>query len=87
MLLLLVSVWRVVLIIKSSTLFLAPTRFKSIFAVLLFADTVMLILLFYAKLPIIQIMGGIHLSDSESLMLSVRMNLLLIGICSWPFGF
>jgi hypothetical protein len=86
-LLLLVSVWRVCLIIKIINVIFNTTTLKATFAVFLFADTVMLVLLFYAKLPIIQIMGGIHLSESESLLLGVRMNLLFLGICSWPIWF
>jgi len=53
--------------------------------VMLFAVSVALVLLQWSPVPIIEVMGGLRLSDAEWLQRALAANVLFLGICSWPF--
>ena len=79
----LVSVWRVILMMRIVSV-LFERRFRVvIFPVMLFADTVAIILLFLTPLPIISLMGGIRLTESEQLLQNTAFMIGFWGGMSW----
>lgn len=55
------------------------------FVVFLFADTVMLTLLYLTPLPVFSIMGGVRLSDSERVLREISFLAGVLGTITWPF--
>ena len=64
-LLALVSLWRVLLISRCASVLFGSSFLSAIFLVMLFADTLALVILFLTPLPVFNIMGGIPLTESE----------------------
>lgn len=80
LLLLLVSLWRVVLITRAVSVLANVSFGEALFPVLLFADAVALTLLFVVPLPVVSLMGGIRLTESESLISDVSCAVMSLGI-------
>lgn len=83
-LLLIVSVWRVLLITRASCVLLREHWGRVLFPVLLFADSVALFLTQYVDVPLIAIMGGVRLSESESLIAGATFEAQILGMLSFP---
>ena len=75
-----VSVWRVVLITRVLMVSYEVQRWKAIATVLCFGDAVMLVALRYAPAPVLMLMGGIRLTESESIIQGTQLLLMLIGM-------
>jgi hypothetical protein len=56
----------------------------ALFAVMLFADTVALAVLRLTPLPIVAIMGGVRLTESERLIQNLAFLIGVLGVLSWP---
>jgi hypothetical protein len=80
----LVALWRVVLMVRVVSVLYQTSFLSALFLVLLFADTVAVILLSNTELPIIAIMGGIRLSESESILHSTVWLMRVLTVLSWP---
>jgi hypothetical protein len=80
----LVALWRVVLMARVVSVLYRIGFFTAMFIVMLFGDTVAVILLSMTELPIVAIMGGIRLSESESALYSTVMLLRVLTVLSWP---
>lgn len=80
----LVALWRVMLMTRVVSVLYGIGFFTALFVVMLFADTVAVILLAMTDLPIVAIMGGIRLSESESALYSTVMLLRVLTVISWP---
>ena len=80
----LVSLWRVLLITRALSVVYQVNFFRALFPVMLFADTVALILLRLTPIPIVGIMGGIRLSESEALLAATAMLVGGLGVMTWP---
>lgn len=79
-----VSLWRVALIIRTISVLYGAT-IRSVFPlVMLFADTVAVTLMFQMPKPVIAVMGGIRLTESEMLIREATTSICLLGILSWP---
>ena len=79
----LVSVWRVILMMRIVSV-LFERRFRhAIFPVILFADTVAIVLLFFTPLPVISLMGGIRLTESDLLIRNTAYMIGFCGVLSW----
>jgi len=79
-----VAAWRVILMIRVvSVLFNVKFR-HALFPVMLFADTVALVLLFLTPLPVVSIMGGIRLTESEQLIQATVFRVGFTGVLTWP---
>lgn len=75
-----VSVWRVVLIIRSAVVVYKPTKSTPVsITVLLFGDAVMLAAVRLVPVPIFQLMGGVRLTESESVIWATTFFLQLAG--------
>jgi hypothetical protein len=84
-LLAIVAFWRVVLIIRvSSVLFGAPIG-QLIFPVLLFAHSVLVVLTIMVPTPIFAIMGGVRYSEADRVIAAVALLTMATTPLVWPF--
>jgi hypothetical protein len=83
-LLAIVSLWRVVLMTRAISILYGLNFFRALVPIMLFADTGALTLIRITPKPIVGIMGGIRLSESESVLHEVTCIVLFLGILSWP---
>ena len=75
-----VSLWRVLLITRIvSVVYKAEVGWRVLITVLAFGDAVMLAAVHFVPVPIFQLMGGIRLTESESVMLTTTCFLQLAG--------
>ncbi|MFO0947493.1 MAG: hypothetical protein U1D30_16475 [Planctomycetota bacterium] len=79
-----VALWRVLLMSRVVSIIYRQTQIAALFVVLLFGDSIALAVLWLTPLPIFNIMGGIHLSEAESTILSTSLMVMFIGAVSWP---
>jgi hypothetical protein len=78
-----VSIWRVALITRAaSIMFSAPIGF-TFTIVMWFAGTVLVLVALFAPKPIVSIMGGIHLNDTESLVQGVLFMTIFVSSITW----
>jgi hypothetical protein len=78
-----VSLWRVLLITRVVSV-VFHCRYAAAFpVVMLFADVVVLFLLYTTPLPIIDIMGGIRLTESEDLILGIAVWVGIAAVVSF----
>lgn len=83
-LLAIVSLWRVLLITRCSSILFGSSYRSAFILVMLFADSVALGILQFTPLPIFDIMGGIHLTESETVLLEAAITVGLLGGVTWP---
>jgi hypothetical protein len=81
----LVSAWRVALMIWVLRAYFGYPLVSAAFLVLLFADVVVLVLIPFVPFPLIEVMGGIHVSESERILRVVTRNAFGLDCCSLPF--
>ena len=80
-----VALWRVILIIRVITV-LFNARIETVFPiVMLFADSVLLFLLAYMPRPILDVMGGVRLTDSERTLAGLTLFVQVVGMLAFPF--
>ena len=79
-----VSLWRVMLISRVISIRNDSTFFAAVVRVLLFADTIVLIALYFTPLPVFNIMGGVRLSPRDQIILGTALNVGFGGIVLWP---
>ncbi|MDP6554465.1 MAG: hypothetical protein QGG71_07340 [Pirellulaceae bacterium] len=79
-----VSVWRVTLITRVISVLYRTHWFATFFVVMLFGDALMWIVLEMTPLPILSIMGGIRLTESERILLDTATMLRVLCILSAP---
>jgi hypothetical protein len=84
MLLAVVALWRVVLMVRVVAKLLDCGYWPSFFLVMLFADTVLLTVAAMLPVPVVQFMGGVRLTESESLIQGVTLSVHVLGGLSWP---
>ncbi len=78
-----VSLWRVVLMIRVLVVLFSYRHREAICVVMLFADTVALVLLQFVQVPLLDIMGGIRLSESDRLLKGIACTVLQFGGCTY----
>lgn len=78
-----VSLWRVILFTRIVSVMYATPFASALFPILLLADSLMIWLMSIIPLPLLQIMGGIQLTESELILNAVRLNLLFFGVVTW----
>ena len=78
-LLAIVALWRVALMIRCVQVIYGAKLLTALVPVLLFSDVLMLLAFWLVPSPIIAIMGGVRLSDSENTILQARMLLGFLG--------
>lgn len=75
-----VAAWRVLLITRIVTI-LYGTSWKSAFCVVMFfADSLAMAVLYFTDLPIFNIMGGVHITQSERVILNTAF---IVGFWGW----
>ncbi|WP_010588423.1 hypothetical protein [Schlesneria paludicola] len=79
----LVSIWRVLLITRVIAV-IFNARLETFFPVMLFADTVALFLTSLVPVPLMATMGGIRLTESESIISNRTMEVVILGMLSYP---
>ena len=82
-----VSVWRVSLMVRVVSTYFGATQLAAFWLVMLFADTVALLILYFTPLPIFNIMGGIALSESEQMIQLVAFWVGCLGVPLWLVWF
>lgn len=85
----LVAVWRVLLMIRCTQVLCGTTLRRAIFPIMLFSVVLAMLALAFVPGPIFMIMGGVRLSESESLILNLRLWLGLLGYGTmglWAIG-
>ncbi|MEM9420675.1 MAG: hypothetical protein AAGA25_16730 [Planctomycetota bacterium] len=79
-----VSVWRVLLITRVASVLLS-VRFSVLLpAVLLLADSVMVVFAIAAPKPVVAIMGGVQYTETERLILDTMFFIIFWGFIAWP---
>ena len=79
-----VSVWRVALISRVLSVLFDVRMLVAFYPVMMVSDSLMVFLVAQIPLPLLQIMGGINLSESEIVLSESRLVLLALGTLSWP---
>lgn len=79
-----VALWRVTLMVRVVSVVWPLSVWQSLFVVMLFADTILLTLLYLTPLPVFSIMGGIRLTDSEQVIQSTAFLVGFFGTITWP---
>jgi hypothetical protein len=79
-----VATWRVLLMIRVVSVLFNVSFRRALFPVMLFADTVALVLLLLTPLPIVSIMGGIRLTESEQMIQHTAFRIGFTGLLTWP---
>lgn len=78
-----VSVWRVVLMIRViGVVYGAGPLWRVISTVLLFGDAVMLIAIRFVPVPVLNLMGGVRMTESEQLLQTTTFLLQIVGFPS-----
>jgi hypothetical protein len=80
----LVALWRVALMVRVVSVLMGYQVLAALCLVMTLADIEALFALQFVPVPIIDVMGGIRLTESERLMKSAAMVVLQGGICSLP---
>lgn len=62
----LVSIWRVALMVRVTVVLMNLPVAAALFRVVAYADTVALLAVFFLPFPIIEIMGGVHVSEADA---------------------
>src|SRR5690606_13718472 len=73
----LVAVWRVVLIIRVITVLYGAKPVSATMLVMAFGDVLVFFLMQTVDVPLLQIMGGVRLSESERIIADVAMSLIM----------
>jgi hypothetical protein len=81
-----VSVWRFSLMIRSISVLFGATMLASIFPVMVFCLAMGFAALWFIPTPIFVVMGGIRLTESEKLILGLKLWLIVVGVCAAPVG-
>lgn len=84
-----VAAWRVVLITCVISVLYRCRWLAAFFIVMLFSDAVLWVVLVVTPMPILSIMGGIRLTESEGVLLGTQFMLRILGTLSapiWLFG-
>jgi hypothetical protein len=79
-----VSAWRVFLMIRVVNVLMGFREIAPFFLVLVFADGVALIALSLMPFPIIEIMGGVHLSETDTIIVGTARTIFGLASCSLP---
>lgn len=80
----LVAMWRVLLMTRVISVIYGTSFFAALMLVMFFADTIAAIILGATPLPIVSIMGGIRLSESEMVLHDTVWTLRVLTVLSWP---
>ena len=79
-----VALWRVLLITRSASV-LFGASYRSMFVlVMLFADTLALVILWFTPLPVFNVMGGIRLTESEVIIQGTAFMVGFVGGITLP---
>lgn len=87
LLLLTVAIWRVALIINAIMAIFGASRAAAILLVMLFADSLVLVVLNFTPIPIFNVMGGIPQSESEQAIQAAAFGVGAIAILTWIVWF
>jgi hypothetical protein len=79
-----VSLWRVALMTRVVSLIYTRSAAAAFFVVMLFADSVAMIVFWLTPLPILSVMGGIRLTESEQVIQSTGFLVRFLGTATWP---
>jgi hypothetical protein len=82
-LLAIVAAWRVALMVRVVTVLFSTTARAAVWPVMLFADTIVLVVLRFTPLPMVQMMGGIRLSEREQVVADVAFWLASLSVVTW----
>ena len=78
-----VSVWRVALMIRAiSVVYGAAPLWRVIATVLLFGDAVMLMAIRFVPVPVLHLMGGVRMTESERILQGTTLSLQIVGFPS-----
>ncbi|MEX2119164.1 MAG: hypothetical protein WD847_06110 [Pirellulales bacterium] len=79
-----VSAWRVALMVRVLAVLFNTSWRSTVWVVMLFATTLVLLLLYLAGLPIIDIMGGIERTEAEEVVNNVATWACFLSLITWP---
>jgi hypothetical protein len=80
----LVALWRVVLMVRVVSVLMGYRVDQAFFLVLLFADVVAVLAILLIPRPVVSLMGGVRLTDSDRLILKLTFSVLFFGCLSLP---
>jgi len=79
-----VAAWRVLLMIRCVNVLYENKKWHAVMIVALFSDVLAMVAMAYVPGPIMMIMGGVRLTESESLIQAARIYMQLFGFLSMP---
>ncbi len=82
-----VAAWRVALITRVVSVFYRCRHVAAFFVVMLFADALAQTAISFVPMPIVSVMGGIRLTEAESVVLGTTFMIRFFGILSLPVWF
>jgi hypothetical protein len=78
-----VSLWRVLLITRAASVLWNVWYMAAFFPVMLFANSVLLLLVWLMPKPVIEVMGGIRLSQADQVVLDATLIVAVLGLFAW----
>lgn len=79
----LVATWRVLLISRVISVLYGLSLFQALCPVMLLADSLALTIMVLIPIPVLQVMGGIRLSESSEIINAARLNVIAMGVLTW----
>ena len=84
-----VSLWRVLLITRVFSVLHSPrdgaaSPASFFFVVMLFADSLAVFLVGFIDLPVLVLMGGVRLTETESVLADTKLLVTFFGVLTWP---
>lgn len=79
-----VSAWRVALMVRVAVVLMDMSPLAALCLVMAYADGVALVAVYSLPFPIIEVMGGVHLTEAESALRGARDFVCCCGGCSFP---
>ena len=86
-LLAIVASWRVVLMIRVVHVLTGASHLAATMMVMLYADAIVLAIMFLSPWPIIDVMGGIRLGPSARVVLDAKLTVMFWGVVTLPVWF
>jgi hypothetical protein len=79
-----VSLWRVLLITRAASVLWNVWYMAAFFPVMLFANCVLLLVVWMMPKPVVEFMGGIRLSEADQVVFAVTFIVQTLGLFAWP---
>jgi hypothetical protein len=79
-----VAIWRVLLMVRVLTVLMGYRWWAALALIMIVADIEAVVAMQFVKVPLIDVMGGLRLSESDALIKQVAVSVVFFGVLSFP---